>query len=455
VRGRAAFARLAESITRTALSLSLLQVVGCAGNPAPPRPDAGTDAGTDAGMDAFGPRDPALQNGNADELFAATSVPTFDIVLPAEVWEALKVNARDEQFVPVEASYQGRSLGTVGLRFKGYYGSLINCFDAQGKMTCPRLSMKIKFDEYVSGQRFFGLKRLAFNAYLHDDSRMKEKLAYDLFRAMGIVAPRAAWAILRVNGVSQGLYGMVEPVDGRFTADRWPSNPDGNLYKELWPTNAPDQKIISALETNEKTANIANYRAFSQAFTAADETNLLPTLSRYMDPDYLARFLAVEDAFISYDGITYFWTDGTQDTNHNFFVYEESPTRFTLIPWDVESGFWINPNHAPPHWTVTPADCNLTYAYWDGLAHAPGCDRVLRALNSDLTRWRAAARTLLDGPFSVDTMGATIERYRAVIGDAARADPTPVKYSAFDPAVASLRSLIPNMRARLETLIAQ
>ena len=453
-RGPAVAAWLAESFALMAFSLSLFQIVGCAAKSALPIPDGATDS--DTAPD--GPRDPSLQTGNAAGLFGATSVPTFDLVLPAADWDALKVHARDEQFVPAQASYEGRAIGTVGLRFKGSYGSLYECFDSQGKMICPRLSMKIKFDEYVAGQRFFGLKRLAFNAYQYDDSRMKEKLSYDLFRAMGVVAPRAAWALLRVNGESLGLFGMVETVDGRFTADRWPNNADGNLYKELWPTHASDQQIGAALETNKASANIANYRAFSQALTSADKSNLLATLGHYMDLDYLARFLAVEDAVASYDGITYFWTDGTQytnDNNHNYFVYEESPTRFTLIPWDLESAFWIDPAHSAPHWTVIPADCNLTYAYWGGLAHAPGCDRVFRALDSDLGRWRAAARTLLDGPFAVETMTATIDRYLALIGNAARADPTPTKYSSFDQAVISLRNLIPSMRARLETLIAQ
>jgi hypothetical protein len=187
---------------------------------------------------------------------------------------------------------------------------------------------------------------------------------------------------------------------------------------------------------------------------AADDANLLATLGRYMDLDYLARFMAVEDAVVSYDGITYFWTDGTNTNNHNYYIYEESPTRFTLIPWDTESTFWIDPAHAAPHWTVLPTDCSLTYPYWNGLAYAPGCDRVFRALDTDLDRWRAAARTVLDGPFAVEAMVAAIDRYAAVIGDAARSDPTPTKYSTFDAAVSSLRSSIPSMRARLETLIA-
>jgi hypothetical protein len=164
--------------------------------------------------------------------------------------------------------------------------------------------------------------------------------------------------------------------------------------------------------------------------------------------------MAVEDALASYDGTTYFWTDGTSTTNHNYFVYEESPTRFTLIPWDTESTFWIDPEHKAPHWTVIPDDCSITYPYWGGLAYAPGCDRVFRALVTDLDRWRAAARTLLDGPFTVAAMQAAIDRYTAVIADAAHADPTPPKYATFDQAVSSLRSSIAAMRARLERLIA-
>jgi hypothetical protein len=434
--------------------LTLLQGASCASDKKAPLPDA---AGGDVlAAGPSGPPDPAMRKGDLDTLFAATSVPTFDFYLPAADWENLKANARDEEYVQAQACFQGRAVGPVGLRFKGSYGTLYECFDSEGKMTCPRLSMKVKFDEYAEDQRFFGLKRLAFNAYRYDDSRMKEKLAYDLFRAAGIVAPRAAWAVLRVNGESQGLYGMVEPLDGRFTAHQFPESPDGNLYKEVWPTHASDQQLLAGLETNTDKADVSGYRAFAQAFgAAADNPQRLAVLDRYMGLDTLARFMAVEDAVISYDATTYFWTDGKTTNNHNYYVYEESPTKFVLIPWDLESTFWIDPNHAAPHWTVVPADCSLTYTYWGGKATAPGCDGVFNALDTDLDRWRAAARTLLDGPFSVATMNANIDRYQAVIQDAADADPTPTLYTTFDTAVANIRNTLPAIRQRLEKLIAK
>jgi spore coat protein H len=425
---------------------------GAAGAGAAHAGAAGAGAADPAECD---PADPDLERADAQELFDYDHVPTFDFFLPEDAWEELRANAVDEQYVEAQACFEGRLIGTVGLRFKGYYGSLYNCFDEQGEMICPRLSMKVKFSEYDREQRFYGLKRLNFHAYRYDDSRIKERLAYDLYRALDIVAPRAAWAVLRVNGELQGLYGMVEQVDGRFTADRWPDNPDGNLYKEIWPGVGDEGWITSGLKTNEDVGDVSAFLTFSEAIAAADEEELRDTLGSYTDLDYLARYVAVDDILPNYDGpFYYYWTDGVDVGNHNFYVYEEAPDRFTLIPWDLESTFWINPNHAPPHWTVTPEDCTLTYPYWEGLARAPGCDRVIQALNADLDAWRAAAQELLDEHFTVEAMTDAIDRHADFIREEVLADPTPLTYGTFDSAVSGMRNSIPALRTRFEQLLA-
>ena len=95
----------------------------------------------------------------------------------------------------------------MGIRYKGSIGSFLGCtesgnpFFPSGRKTCLKLSMKIKFDEYKSEQRFFGVKRLQLHAMRLDDSMMDERLAYSLFREMGIAAPRANHIRLLVNGV--------------------------------------------------------------------------------------------------------------------------------------------------------------------------------------------------------------------------------------------------------------
>ncbi|HEU5073198.1 MAG TPA: CotH kinase family protein [Polyangiaceae bacterium] len=423
----------------------------------------GCDPGSVASLDSPGSTsteceaDGTLSERDADELFYADHVPSFDLYLPEEKWAALQQNAVDEQWEEAEACFDGKLIGPVNMRFKGSYGTLFNCFDDAGNMLCPRLSMKLKFDRDDEDARFFGLKRLNLHANRYDDSRMKERLAYDLYRSMGITAPRASWAVVRVNGKSYGLYGMVEELDGRFTADRWPEHPDGNLYKEVWPTETDPSAIAAALKTNEEDGDISGFLEFSQAINAAGSTEeVRDVLGTYTDLDYWARYMAVDDAILSYDGVTYFYTDdGSWSRNHNYYFYEDAPGHFALVPWDVESTFWINPDHAPPNWTVVPEDCSQTYPYWEGLATAPGCNAVFRALASDLEPWRDAVRELLEGPFALDTMNEAIDQHEALIREAAQSTDTPTMYGPFAGAVANTRTTVSALRDRLLEQLAE
>ncbi len=399
--------------------------------------------------------DSTLADRDAEELFGIDHVPVFDIYLPADKWDSLQAHAVEEQYTEAQVCFEGRSIGEgmVGLRFKGSYGTLYGCFE-NGELVCPRLSMKLKFSEYDEAGRFFGLKHLIFNANRFDDTRMKERLAYEVYHDMGIIAPRASWAVVRVNGKSYGLYGMVEQIDGHFTADRWPDYPDGNVYKELWPTDTDPGTAIASLRTNEDTPDVSGFTAFAEAFAAADDADLLTVLGEYTDLEHWARYMAVDEAILSYDGVTYFWTDGVTFHNHNYYFYEDAPSHFTIVPWDVESTFWIDPEHAAPHWTAEPDDCSLTYEYWGGEAIAPGCDRVFKALNMDHTAWLAAMQELLDGPFAEDKMLDKIDRFVEFIGKEARAKETPTMQGSFDGSVGYLRDTIPELRARMEAFIA-
>jgi spore coat protein H len=441
----------------TACVVVMLQLMGCGGSESSQRDSGAPDVDT---ANACSTPDPTLANADPATLFGATSVPTFDVTLPAASWEWLKVHAREETYVEADACYNGKGIGHVGLRFKGSYGSLYNCFDATGKNTCRKLPMKIKFDEYVDKQRFHGLKRLNFQSYRYDDSYLKERLSFDLYRAMGIVVPRAAWANLRVNGEEQGLFGMVEQPDGPFAKARFPATPDNNMYKEVWPGRASEALMISRLETNTSTPDVSAYKTFSDALAAAtSDGEARAILGQYMDLDYLARFMAVDDAVANYDGpITYYTgSDPSQAGNHNFFMYEEGPTKFTLIPWDLESTLSLSAGYGNvPSWQQMTVDCSVTYPVWGGQNQvvAPGCDRLFRALASDLTAYKVAARALLDTHFTVANMEAALTQQAAFIREAAIADPHGPGQDGFEKGVGFVKQDLPRLRARLEHLIS-
>ncbi|MBN1612147.1 MAG: CotH kinase family protein [Polyangiaceae bacterium] len=420
----------------------------------------GAAAADKGGQGPCGPVDSTLADADAADLFAFEKVPTFDLYLPAESWTALQKNAREEQYVEAQACFEGRSVGRIAMRFKGSYGSLYGCFDEAGNNTCRKLGIKLKFDEYVTDQRFHGLKRLYLQGNRYDDSYLHEKLAYDTYRAMDIPAPRAAWAIVRVNDELQGLFGMVEAIDGRFSSDRWPDHGNGNLYKEAWPIHPDAQYAIDHLETNEEEAKVESFVAFSEAMDAAADKDLRTTLGQHMDLDALARYMAVDDAIANYDGITAYYTseDAEWAGNHNFFLYEDeaAPGQFTIIPWDLESTFTTNSGFGNvPRWTTVPDDCGQNYGAWGGsnLVIAPGCDRVFRAMAADLEGYRAAGQQLLDGPFAQQTLLSTIEQHTEFIRAAAESDPNGPGKVDWETAVAMLRDEIPKLRARFEYLL--
>ncbi|WP_437969709.1 CotH kinase family protein [Sorangium sp. So ce260] len=411
-------------------------------------------AGGQTPMPPCEPSDPTLADRDADELYAADEVPRFDFHLPDERWAELKKNARDEQYVEAEACYKGKSLGVVGLRFKGGYGTLEMCFDAEGNLTCPKLSMKVKFDEYVDGQRFYAQKRLNFHSMIWDPTRIHERIAYGLYREMGVAAPRSAWATLHVNGESQGLFSMVEEVDGRFLESHFPEGPDGDLYKEAWPATDDASYYAERIETNEDEATHERFVAFATALSSAEGDERLAALSQWTDIEQLQRYMAVDEAIVNWDGVTTFYVDPAGGANnHNFYIYDEpSSGKFHLIPWDMDQTLGASTYFGQvPRWTEAPATCPAVVPVFMGAERvlAPGCDALFGALSQDAAGYQAALQALLDGPFGEGKIEEQVDRYAALIRAAVEDDPLGPGLAGWEPAVARLKNEVPLLRERL------
>ena len=414
--------------------------------------DAGTSSSAQTAPDTSG-----FQKLDASELFAWDHVPSFEATLPPERWSYLRSHALDESYEPAEVRFEGQSLGTVGLRFKGSIGTLKSCVDQQGNLTCAKLSMKLGFDEYRPETRFFGLKRLNLHAMSRDDSKLHERLGYDLYRSVGVHAPRSAWALLKVNGEALGLFSMVEQIDGRFTADRFPKNGDGNLYKEAWPVHAEPRYYQDRLETEPPDAAAAQHEVAialgSELSATTDTSQLRAALARTMDLDYLARYMAVDDAIVNVDGVTatYTGSDPHSYQNHNFYLYlEQSQPRLWLVPWDLDATFLPRGDfEAVPRWNGAQADCSRGHLVW-GITNvvSPSCDPLFQALAVDPSAYRAAVDALLAGPFSETALQASIEKHAAFIEQSVATDAQGP--SSWRAAVTALSERVPLLRQRLQ-----
>jgi hypothetical protein len=268
---------------------------------------------------------------------------------------------------------------------------------------------------------------------------------------MGVVAPRSAHARLVINGEDQGLFSLVESIDGTFTDDHFVGG-DGNLYKEIWHDIDDPELLTEYLKTNEETADHTVFLQMHADLAAAAEPALPAALERYLDLDPLFAYLAVERAIVDWDGVGAFYCFDDYCENHNYYLYQhENEPRFTLIPWDLDNTFTLDsPLDGVPGFLEIPSDCEQRYEAVGRLVQPPGCDRFFRALAlADRARYVAQLDRLLAGPFQVATLRGWLERWQAQIDPVVALDAAGPGLGAFRQAAEQLSSILPDLRAEL------
>ena len=148
----------------------------------------------------------------ANDVFGQSKVWTIDLEIPAKEFEAMqpaapafgglggpprpkaKTRTRESErnlfgtefpWVEGELTANGKTLKKVGLRYAG---------DATYFVSTRGLKrpLKVRFGKSAD-QQLYGLVSLQLHAMLLDPSKAREALAYSVFRAAGVPAPRTAW----------------------------------------------------------------------------------------------------------------------------------------------------------------------------------------------------------------------------------------------------------------------
>lgn len=357
---------------------------------------------------------------DATYVFDDAQVRTVEIEVSPDNLAAIDSNPAAELYVPGTMKYDGRSYEGVGVRYKGSRGSfLVPCTAATSLLQTPgpkvgKCSLKIDIDRTDPEARFFGMKKVQLQAMARDRSLLRERLSYGLFREQGIASPRAAHVRVLINGQLEGLFLMVEQIDGRFTRNRFPDGGQGNLYKEVWPSYEDTQPYVSALETNEDDQpSVDKMLAFKRAIDA-DQT------ASWVDRDYMLNYIAVDRVLLNDDGAFHWYCGGPQGSNpgpianHNYYWYESTRSqRFWLVPWDLDNA--LDPSagivHIEPEWSAVTSSCDCRLDINGGFQRPPACDPLI----ADFAAWRgdfeARVDAFLGGPFAAEAVDAKLEAW--------------------------------------------
>jgi len=304
-----------------------------------------------------------------NKIFGFTSLHRIHLSLSASEWSVLQTSAaRNSGGVPGGSDYQlpdGRMVH-VGSGFAGYFPwtrADIRVGDASSKTefkaaglrykgnssftrssaAAPLLAnFKLKLDHHGTKGTWDGEKTFNLQSGVTDPSRMREAIAYAIFRAAGVPAPRTTYADLTftVPGIYEntpaGLFTIIEDVNKTFLARVLP--PGNGLLMKPEGLRGGVQDL-----GNDWNVYIQRYRPdraatpheqqrvmeFGRLVSQHDVETFRSKIGTYLDVEQFLRFVAVNALIAN--------TDSYLGGSHNYYIYlDPKDDKFRFIPWDQD-----------------------------------------------------------------------------------------------------------------------
>lgn len=224
----------------------------------------------------------------------------------------------------VDGVPKGPLLEDVGIRRKGGLGS-------KRPIKTGKSGLKVRFDEFVKGQRFFGIKRLTLNNMVQDASMVHETLTYEIFHALGLPASRTGYAFVTLNGADYGLFLNLETLD-EVSLPRW-----FETTQHLYEADATDTDLIPGgagkFEVDEgDEEDIGDLEALIAA--VGDEAgDWSEGVSPFADLEQMTAQWAVERYVSHWDGYV---GGGGAFLPHNYYLHSDAAGVFQMMPWGTD-----------------------------------------------------------------------------------------------------------------------
>ena len=239
----------------------------------------------------------------------------------------------------VRVSSGDKSLKPVELRFRGH-----------STLYLPKKSFNLKFEK---GQQFlFGSNRMNLLASYSDPTLMREKIAMDMFKDLGLLAPKSEYFNLYINDIYEGLYIHTERIDENLLKNA-KLNEKGTLVRDCFTTNLHKDEIdrgsvfgydIASVEDPE-TLLIENFE-----FRGKPDWKKVIELSKWVydtpaGEDYYNGFKErfELDGFVDWLAIHLLIgdIDAFADDHWLYIDHEDPNAKWRIIPWDKDLSFGI------------------------------------------------------------------------------------------------------------------
>lgn len=260
------------------------------------------------------------------------------------------IELENMDYVPASVFYGGKEWYHVGFRYKGN-SSLTSVYQSE----INKYSIKLKFNEFdseypeISGQRFYGFKKINLNNGYSDQSFMRDMTAAYLFREFGLIAAETSYYEVYVDygegSTYFGLYIAVEDIDDTAIKTQLGAM-NGNLYKPEGEGASFAEGLYEDdhmnKENNESAADYSDVQALYNAINnssiySADRTRWKNELEAVFDVPTFLKWYAVTAVIQNFDvyGVMahnyYLYNDNNGDVSNGNYI--------RWIPWDHNEAF--------------------------------------------------------------------------------------------------------------------
>lgn len=263
-------------------------------------------------------------------------LPEYHLLLPGEVdgssFQSVNAALNCSELRPADFVHRGELYPHIGLRFRGNTACWID-----------KRNFKLAFQK---NRRFRGLKKMNLNGIWTDKALIRESLAWDFIRELGLPAMQTEYSRLLINGDYYGLFLCLEHPDENFLR-RTGLDPDGTLYKARQPSNINDDDLAGVNLFGPGFYNLGWEEEVHSGSDFSDIDRFIDELHRDGNPrhgggDPSTEFFEQhvdEDSVIEFQ-ISQVVLNNIDSAVKNHFLHHDLDTGiWTFLPWDQDLVF--------------------------------------------------------------------------------------------------------------------
>ena len=276
----------------------------------------------------------AARAQTADELFDGRTLHDIRLYIHSRDLAELRARYYEDVYVPADFEWRGIRVRNVGVRVRGL-----------ATRSAIKPGLRIDFNRYTAGQAFLGLSALVLDNALKDPSFLRERVSMAFIKRMGQPAPRESFGRVYINGAYEGLYALVEAVDGAFLTREFGDELGylfehkfiNGFYAEFLGDDYAPYRLRFDAKTHELEGDYSLYAPIRELFREVnqDVDNLWrDRVSWFVDLPQVITHVAIETFLAEFDG----FLGGSGMAN--FYLYRPVATNVhRLIAWDRDTTF--------------------------------------------------------------------------------------------------------------------